>query len=239
MADISNVVFIADRGYYSETNIKLLEKEDISFIIPLKRNSLLLPKRLTDFEDVFLYNSRPIIYWKKKKGNRYLYIYEDKWLKQEEEFKHLIKIEKDKKNLKEYKEKKLKLGKLFIFSDIDDTPEIIYNLYKSREQIEHAFNIFKNLLESDKSYLRDDNKFDGYIFLNFLSLYLYYLVLNALKERDMNKKLSVKDTILQLSKIKIYEFENAEIISEIPNKVKEIVEAMEIDLDLLRIKGRS
>jgi len=94
-------------------------------------------------------------------------------------------------------------------------------------------------LESDKSYLREDSKFEGYTFLNFLSLYLYYLVLNTLKNKDMNKKYSVKDIFLQLSKIKIYEFNETDLVSEIPKKVRKIIENLKIDLDLLRIKGRS
>jgi transposase len=239
MADISNIVFIADRGFYSDTNLKSLNKENISYIIPLRRNSLLIPKRFLDFDDVFLYKNRPIIYWKKKRGKRFLYIFEDKLLKQEEETTYLLKIEKDKKKLNEYNENKLKLGKLFLISDIDEDPETIYNLYKAREQIERAFNVFKNLLESDKSYLREDKKFEGYTFLNFLSLYLYYLVLNTLKNKDMNKKYSVKDVFLQLSKIKIYEFSETDLVSEIPKKVKKIVETLNLDIDLLRIKGRS
>jgi len=239
MADISNIVFIADRGFYSATNLKILNNEKISYVIPLRRNSLLIPKRFHDFDDVFLYKNRPIIYWKKRRGKRFLYIFEDKLLKQEEETTYLLKIEKDKKKLNEYNENKLKLGKLFLISDLDEDPETIYYLYKAREQIEHAFNVFKNLLESDKSYLGDDNKFEGYTFLNFLSLYLYYHVLNTLKYKDMNKKYSVKDVFLQLSKIKIYEFSETDLISEIPKKVKKITETLELDLDLLRIKGRS
>ncbi len=239
LADINNVVFIADRGFYSDTNIKALKKDNMSYVIPLKRNSLLIPKRLSDFDDVFLYRDRPIIHWKKRRGKRFLYVYEDKWLKQEEETNYLLKIEKDKKKLEEYQKDKLKFGKMFLISDIDEKPEVIYNFYKDREKIEQAFHVFKNLLESDKSYLRDDNKFEGYTFLNFLSLYLYYLVLNTLKDRDMNKKHSVKDVFLQLSKIKIYEFSETGLISEIPKKVRKIVETLELDLDLLRIKGRS
>jgi transposase len=239
MADISNIVFIADRGFYSDTNLKSLNKEKISYVIPLRRNSLLIPKRFHDFDDVFVYKNRPIIHWQKKRGKRFLYIFEDKLLKQEEETTYLLKIEKDKKKLDEYNENKLKLGKLFLISDLDEDPETIYNLYKAREQIEHAFNVFKNLLESDKSYLREDKKFEGYTFLNFLSLYLYYLVLNTMRIRDMNKKYSVKDVFLQLSKIKIYEFSETDLVSEIPKKVKKIVNNLNIDLDLLRIKRRS
>ena len=97
MADIHNAVFIADRGFYSEINLKSLKKEEISYIIPLKRNSLFVPKRYNNFDKVFLFKGRPISCWKKRRGKKFLYIYEDIWLKQEEETKYLLEIEKDKK----------------------------------------------------------------------------------------------------------------------------------------------
>ena len=96
-----------------------------------------------------------------------------------------------------------------------------------------------NLLEADKSYLRDDKKLEGYTFINFLSLFLYYHLLNLIKKADLNPKYSAQDILLQLAKIKIYVFENGEILSEIPKKVRDIIEKMKINLDLLRIKGRS
>ena len=80
---------------------------------------------------------------------------------------------------------------------------------------------------------------EGYIFINFLSLFLYYQILNRIKEADLNHKYSVQDVFLQLSKIKIYEFENGEMLSEVPKKVTDIIEAMKIDLNLLRKKGES
>jgi hypothetical protein len=64
-------------------------------------------------------------------------------------------------------------------------------------------------------------------------------MLNKLKDSGLNKKYSVSDVLLQLSKIKIYEFENSEVLSEIPKKVREIIEALELDIDLLRTKGKS
>jgi len=122
---------------------------------------------------------------------------------------------------------------------VDEKPEVIYNLYKDREQIEYAFNVFKNLLEADKSHLQSTQKLEGYIFLNLLSLYIYYLVLNKIKECELNKKISVNDLILQLSKIKIYDFEQEELLNEIPKQVRKIIKKIDLDLDLLRIKRRS
>jgi hypothetical protein len=64
-------------------------------------------------------------------------------------------------------------------------------------------------------------------------------LLNKLRDSELNKKYSTSDILLQLSKIKIYKFENSEVLSEVPKKVREIIEALELDIDLLRTKGKS
>ena len=160
-------------------------------------------------------------------------------MKKDEETTFLKAVENGTKTIEMYNQEKNKFGKLFIISNVDEKPEVIYNLYKDREQIEYAFNVFKNLLEADKDHLQSTQKLEGYIFLNLLSLYIYYLVLNKIKECELNKKISVNDLILQLSKIKIYDFEQEELLNEIPKQVRKIIKKIDLDLDLLRIKRRS
>jgi transposase len=240
LTGIHDYIFIGDRGFFSENNLKSLEGEDISYLFPLKRNSTYIPKRLQKkFDGILKYHDRPIVYWKKKKNGKYIYIFDDQELKKEEETTFLTRLEAGKTTQEKYFESKRHFGKMYLISNMDIDPQETYYYYKDRNQIEYAFNIFLNLLEADKSYLRDDNKFEGYIFINFISLFLYYQVLNRIKKADLNQKYSVQDILLQLSKIKIYEFENGEMQSEIPKKVKDIIEAMTINIDLLRIEGKS
>jgi len=67
LAGIHEYIFIGDRGFFSESNIKILESEETSFVFPLKRNNEYVPKRLqTKFDGILKYHDRPIIYWKKK-----------------------------------------------------------------------------------------------------------------------------------------------------------------------------
>lgn len=240
IAGAKNCFFIADQGFYSDENVRMLGKEEISYVIPLKRNSTIIPKQFDEnFEGIFVYNERPIIFWKREIEENFLYIYENKALKQEEEANYLLAVEQGTKTMEMYYYEKHKFGKLYILSDVDYEPNVIYNLYKDREQIEYAFNVFKNLLESDKSYLREDAQFEGYIFFNFLSLHIYYLILNRLRMAGLNKKYSVSDVFIQFSKVKIYDFEGGEVMSEVPKKVRELAEKLEVDFDLLRISRES
>jgi len=240
LIDIENWILIGDRGFFSEDNIRELQRERISWVFPLKRNSAYIPRALGKrFEGVFLYNGRPIVYWKKRRRGKNLYVYEDQQLKKEEETTFLKEIESGDSDKEHYLDEREKFGKLFLLSNLDEDPQKVYEMYKDRGQIEYCFDVYKNLLEADKSYLQEDIGVEGYTFLNFLSLYLYYLALNKLKASGLSKRYSVSDALLQLSKIKIYKFEGSEVLSEIPKKVREITDTLGLDLDLLRTKGES
>ncbi len=98
--------------------------------------------------------------------------------------------------------------------------------------MEYAFNVYKNDLEADRSYLRDDHMLFTYMFLNLLSLYLHFQILNMIEG-----KYSVRDVLLILSRIKIYRMEKGEIMSEVPKKAKDLVSDLKIDLGILRKKA--
>jgi transposase len=101
-------------------------------------------------------------------------------------------------------------------------------MYKQREYVECIFNVYKNDLEADRSYLRDDHMLFTYMFLNLLSLYLHFRILNMI-----DGKCSVRDVLLISSRIKIYRMKRSEIVSEIPKKANEPLSKLNIDLGIL------
>ena len=228
MAGVEKCVIVADRGFFSADNIKALKKNHLSYIIPLRRNSSLIPEP-EHFMNVFLYDGKPVKYWKREND---VYIFEDPVLKSEEEKDYLIRIGENRRSRKQYDENEINFGKLYLLSDLNDEPERIYCMYKQREYVEYAFNVYKNDLEADRSYLRDNHMISTYMFLNLLSLYLHFQILNMI-----DGKYSVRDVLLILSRIKIYRMERNEIMSEVPKKAKDFVSDLKIDLDILRKKA--
>jgi len=228
MAGVERCVIVADKGFFSADNIKKLKKRHLSYIIPLRRNSSIIPDP-DSFTGVFRYDGKPVKYWKRDNG---VYMFEDPVLKSEEEKDFLLRIEENKRSRKQFDENEKNFGKLYLLSDLNEEPERIYRLYKQREYVEYAFNVYKNGLEADRSYLRDDHMMFTYMFLNLLSLYLHFQILNMI-----DGKYSVRDVLLILSRIKLYRMEKIEIIGEIPKKASELVSTLKIDLDLLRKKA--
>ncbi|AKA48031.1 hypothetical protein IX51_01780 [uncultured archaeon] len=225
MAGVERCVIIADKGFYSADNIKKLRKLHLDYIIPLKRNSSLIPAS-SEFTGVFDYDGRPVKYWNPVSG---VYAFEDPVLRMEEEKDYLERVMQGKRSRKQFLEGSQVFGKVHLLSDLKESPERIYRLYKQREYVEYAFNVFKNDLEADRSYLGDDHMLFSYLFLNLLALNIHFQILNR-----TDGKYSVRDILLILSRIKIYALEGGEIMGEIPKKARELVTDLGVSLNMLR-----
>ena len=228
MAGVERCVIVADKGLFSADNVKKLKKGHLSHIILLRRNSPLIPES-GDFPGVLMYDGGPVKYWQRTDD---VYILEDPVLKSEEEKDYLIRVHDDARSKASFSDRSGDSGKLYLLFDLHEEPERIYGLHKQREYVEYAFNVYKNDLEADRSYLEDDHMLFSYMFLNLLSLYLHFQILNMI-----DGKYSVRDVLLILSRIKIYRMERNEIMSEVPKKAKDLVSDLKIDLDILRKKA--
>ncbi|MGE4487333.1 MAG: hypothetical protein AB7C95_05845, partial [Synergistaceae bacterium] len=75
-------------------------------------------------------------------------------------------------------------------------------LYKKRALIEDSFDLLKNTLEADRSYMQKDVSFEGWAFLNHLSQMMIYRLYVRMKDADMLSGYSVKDCLFFLSGIR-------------------------------------
>ena len=88
----------------------------------------------------------------------------------------------------------------------------------------------KNELENDKTYLRDDDGVRGYFFVSFLSLYLYYKILNLLRKKKLTDKISVNEALLELSKIYEIKTGNTTRLSTAPAKAEQLAKKLDVNL---------
>lgn len=217
------VILIFDKGFYS---IKLFRKifKKVGFIAPLRRDSRLINygEKLSSY---FIYRGRPIKYTSYKSEGFYIYHYEDIALKLEEEKTYFILKSKRKKV--EFKEHWA--GKIAIISNRKCHPKKVYDMWKSRDQIEKSFDVLQNLLDVDRPHVRKEEIFRGYLFTSFIGLILYYLILNMLKEAELNNKVSVADLMLELSKIYKIDIGKKELTSERSKTVRGLIKELKIE----------
>lgn len=229
-SEYKEVILVSDRGFTSKNNWEFLESKSLKYIFPLRRNSSLLSYDISKHRDYFMFRKRVIWYRKFEKEGRKITQFLDKKLLAEEEKTYICLKEKGIVLEKEYEKKKDKFGVISIITNTDKTPKDIFEIYKSRNDIEVAFDTMKNCLDDDKTYMQSTENVKGYFFITFLALYFYIQIQNLLREKDMLKKYSVSNILLQLSKFYKIKINDKEITSEIPKQTRLIIEKLDIPI---------
>ena len=225
----SRITLILDRGFVSDQNEKLLIEEKIPFILPQRRNSTRYLTRI-HLTDHFFYHKRLIHAGKREVEGLTLYLFEDADLVVEEQ-KTLYHLFEEGEIDRETLNQRLKrAGRILILSSIVAEPQEIYELYKSRNLVENHFAAFKDLIQADKLYLRDSTAVFGHLFIGFLCLYLYCQILNRIKQAGLSAHLSPHGLLLLLSKVYAVSTDQNRWITEVPKKVKNIAEKLELDI---------
>lgn len=235
---IVDAVIIADKGFYSESNIELLKKEQLKFIVPLRRNSSLINydniknggKETSD--GFFKFENRIIWYYSDKRADSNINIYLDEELKAEEIKDYLNRTEKlpESYNIKEFYAKQYRFGTIALMNNLDEAPEKIFINYKSRSQIETMINALKNIIDADKSYMQNEQSLEAWMFINYLALHWYYKIIQLLKSKELNNKYSPMDLILFLKEVRKVKINEQWHNAEITRKNKELLDLLEIHI---------
>jgi hypothetical protein len=237
-AGVKKAVIIGDKGFFSDKNIKFLDTEVLDYILPLKRNSSLIdysPIQSGDkknFEGHFLFEKRVIWYYERKKDDRRIIVFLDEKLKAEEEKDFITHVENKKKPMDDYFDRQFKIGTIAVVAKTSFHADEVFEYLKARVEIESLFDTFKNLLHADRSYMRDEAHLQGWMFVNFVSLLLYYKIYELLINKDLLTNFSPKDVILHLSRIYKLKIEGKWILSEIPKKSRKIIEKLDLTVHI-------
>ena len=237
---VENVIFIADKGFYSLSNIENLKSNQIHYIIPVHRSNSLIdfkPLEKSDFKQTnktyFSYQKRIIWYYSYLVKGQRVVTFLDESLRLSEETDYLMRIKShpDKYNEEGFYARINRFGTLSLVSNLPDdlSPEQLYQAYKQRNQIETMFDSYKNFLEADKTYMQDRFVLEGWLMANFIAMMAYYRLFIRLKEAGIQSKYSPKD-ITEISK-SIYQTKIGQNwrTSEITKKVSDLFTKLNID----------
>ncbi len=237
-SSVKDIILVGDKGFYSADNVKELDLKKIRYVLPLRRNSQLIdysPIKQAgkkQFDGHFLFENRVIWHYEHQIDEKRIVTFLDDSLKVEEERDFLIRAKGDKLKMEEFYEYESELGTISIITKTNLPAQRIFELLKCRIEIEVTFDTFKNVLNADRSYMRDNFSMEGWMFVNFIALLLYYKIYGLLVYKDALSKYSPRDVILHLSRIFHVKIGNNWIVSEIPKKTRLLIEKMEIDLNI-------
>jgi hypothetical protein len=237
-SELKDVTIIGDKGFSSEENIQELQSASIDFILPLKRNNNNVNYKRLEFRDIrkaydgyFLFQDRPIFYYSYLKDSLKYIIFHDSKLRTEEEANYLRCIDRkyDGYTQENLEKKQFTFGTIAIITNqINESCENIYEKFKARMEIETVFDVYKNLLQADRSYMNNDKSFEAWTLINHIAILMYYKILNLLKKHNMLKSTTPQDLLLKLSRIYKLNINGSWITSEINSKSLKLFEKLEI-----------
>ncbi|ODS39696.1 hypothetical protein BEH94_06825 [Candidatus Altiarchaeales archaeon WOR_SM1_SCG] len=245
---LKNTVIIGDKGFDSEDNVCALSDSELQYILPLKRNSSLIDYGVIkegdrkEFDGVFQFEKRHIWHYSKTNGDEQIITFLDEKLKAEEtttlvsvvnHLKTKKKTDEIAKKINNFEmklyEEDYKLGAITVRTNCDKSAEEVYGLLKSRMDIEKVFDIFKNILESDRNYMRDDKQLDGFLFVSFIALLMYYRVYAKLIEKKLLNQYSVLDVIEYLKRAHIMKIGKKFQFAEVPKKSRTLLKKLGVN----------
>lgn len=211
-AGVQDCVLIADKGFYSQPNAQALQQDGMRYIMPLRRNHPLIDTALLQRDKIktgshyFTFEKRVIWYssYQTMDGQK-VFLFLDPILEVKEEQDFIARAEQHYEgyDMVGFHQKKHSFGTISMITNLEHkTAQEIYMAYKSRMEIESMFDMFKNVLESDKSYMQNEETLYGWIFMNHLALLVVYKIYHLLQEKNLIAKYSIRDFVRHLLEIR-------------------------------------
>lgn len=191
---------ILDAGYYSDSNLKELYDENISFVTRLKENKKiykeLLSMHIGDLDSksaqhLVTYNGR-YVYIKRVRCQLidgytgYAFIGLDIGRRNDEADKLFKRATAEKMPLNEVVERMNKQGIFILVSSARLKTSEILPIYYLRQQIEQVFDICKNYANVMPLRVHHENTFRGHLFMTFISAIIIKRLQDLLKESVYN-----------------------------------------------------
>jgi hypothetical protein len=222
--DVNKAIIIIDKGFNTLENINYLTEKGITYLMPFADNATIITKILSGnkYTHSFVYNGRTIKAMKVKLDDKFYYLYQDPQIASTQESFYIKSIDKNRKGytIDKLNEKQFKFGVICFVSNKDyEDISLAYIDYTERWEIEVHVKLEKTSLENEVIRVHSTPGALGVRFLIQIEMILISRIYHKLKELNLLKTLSIRETLKQLSKsYKI--FRNGKWVLSIATKKK-------------------
>lgn len=234
--ELHNMLFIVDRGFYSEENIGLLSQNGNAYIIPLAKNLKACKSAVSnlDMKERFVYQKgkkATVIEYKEEfiNGNRVL-TFRDLNESAVEQTNYLRHMELGEKSYTQegFNQNKDFMGVIVLQTSlIDNKPQEIFELYKNRWGIETFYNYLKNQAGYNSLHLDNYYKTQGLAFIMLVSSLIFREMKEATKEI---KGKSIQDCLLDARMLKVHKRFDKWTVTNCLKRQKELLDALQTPL---------
>lgn len=236
--ELKNMLFIVDRGFYSEENIGLLSQNGNAYIIPLAKNLKVCKNAVSnlDMKERFVYQKgkkATVIEYKEEliNGHRVL-TFRDVNESAVEQTNYLRHMELGEKSYTQesFEQNKDFMGVIVLQTSlVDNKPQEIFELYKNRWGIETFYNYLKNQAGYNSLHLDNYYKTQGLAFIMLVSS----LIFSEMKEatRDIKGR-SIQDCLLEARMLKVHKRIDKWTVTNCLKKQKELMDELNTPLTI-------
>jgi len=232
---IKNTFAYFDAGYFSEDNVRSLQKEEINFLTRLPSIRCLYKelieteaRQLEKYENIVGYGERGL-FIKQKEINlfgkkAYAHIVLDPKRKGREINKFALNsIDEKDKNKEELEYQLLTRGIMILVSSCNIKKEDVVPAYYVRQTAEKMFGFSKDDLKLLPLGVHGEETLRGFLLMQFLSLAIFVKI-----KKELGKKYTVEDLTLTMRNLKAKVYENNMIIGELTRRQKDLMEKLDI-----------
>lgn len=101
-----------------------------------------------------------------------------------------------------------------------------YEYFKTSNEVEQMIDVFKNILQADKSYMRTAQQMEGWMLLNHLALMLYYQLFKELARLDLLSRYSPMEVLQYLERIYKVKAKGQRRTAEIPKRARLVADKL-------------
>ena len=119
---------------------------------------------------------------------------------------------------------KSKFGCFILSTNMQDlNPEEVLDNYRQKDKVEKMFDIVKNELDGDRLRTHKDSTTRGRLFIRFISLIIYAEISRIMKKEDLYKKMSTRELMAEMKKVKKTQMKNNNDIFTVLSKRQKLI----------------
>lgn len=231
-----SMTIIGDKGFFSKRNIEELDKRKMKYIIALRRSTTGIDYGKFNnhsSDGHFFYAERLIKYSAQTIDNHTTYLYYDAKHAAEEETDYLRRVDDDKHEkytMETYGEKAPQFGTLAVMVSGGVSAKEAYDNYKSRCEVEQEIDVLKTDLDALTSYMQDNDRLEGWMFVNFIALHIFYMLRKQIVGNNLTSKMSTREAIRILCRQRIVRLDKEWTKAEASSKDKALLEALGVSI---------
>ena len=208
-ADFRDLLFLVDRGFYSEGNLALFTSNGCNYVIPLARNLAACKEAVADMSlpGAFVWErgrkSSTIECKEQRVGGRRVLVFRDTAEAGAMKANYLRHVKRGDKSytMERFAEKKDLMGVVVLQTSLEDaSPEEVFGLYKKRWSVETYFDYFKNGQDSHTLCMQDYHMMQGLAFVLLVSGLVHREVADALEASGLG--ISMPEMLIEARKVK-------------------------------------